>query len=862
MPVRDLTILFQIIDKASNILDPILNKLDQVDGREIVASASVDADTSGADALEGALASLDSANQKVANSLEKVAGSEQKEGKAADEAGKKTKKSGDDAKYATGLYGQLQRTLDSTASKFEHLKDKLDPIKGKLLAIQAVLIGFGTAAVLSTAKTQSLVEELKGLKGEGYAAPLIEWANKGSALDYTSKSQRLTIATDLSDLDYNVEDTKKYGEEIEKFYFQKTGALKRYGIASAAELAKTLAAAEKSGNMESVRKLFSAGAVSEEKLSKEMDRLRVNYEKFAFATDEVVKKQALHNLMMKELQKTNQSFTGQAVTLEQKLDVLQGKFSGLLSGIGGKLEPVAEKAVDALIGIVDAIEAIPAHDEILTFLGAIIMVLTTLMTLAAGLAPVLVTLSSLSKLGAVTTLVGGLGGVATALGGIAAAGAAALVPLLPIIAVLAVIAGALYLVYTRTTILQDGFATLKDYVGRAQAVVQKLWSLVSGGLRGNKSDLKDLGDWITDFLDGLIPGWLSDLFSTAQSYYREAMKWFDKIMGWWNDFLKKVGEVYDKIKSILGLGGDSQEITPEMQQYGVTGTTEVNGQKAIKVAYRELPTSQWGTDIEKQIREATGGKFRLVGKEYTDFAQEHPDLAKYLTGSGELSVTMDKVGNYGIPDSALPSEGGALPLPNVDLPDVGGAVQEAGDTYVENSAKTYNEVKEKTGSESVAALASYDPLGFYIDLGKKGLNYLGLGEDEEKLPAGAVGATVDSSGAMIVHEDEELVPARITSGAGKLASLLGAALDFMSGRSDIEREISEKMIQQQEISSSTSQGGVVIQSMPITINPVINLSVAQAMDLRNLDISKLIDWSRLSYEIEKVVKNTFRTQEG
>lgn len=54
----------------------------------------------------------------------------------------------------------------------------------------------------------------------------------------------------------------------------------------------------------------------------------------------------------------------------------------------------------------------------------------------------------------------------------------------------------------------------------------------------------------------------------------------------------------------------------------------------------------------------------------------------------------------------------------------------------------------------------------------------------------------------------------------------------------------------------------VIQSMPITINPTINLSVAQAMDLKNLDISKLIDWSRLSYEIEKVVKTTFRTQEG
>jgi hypothetical protein len=46
------------------------------------------------------------------------------------------------------------------------------------------------------------------------------------------------------------------------------------------------------------------------------------------------------------------------------------------------------------------------------------------------------------------------------------------------------------------------------------------------------------------------------LFAQAQSIYREALKWFDKIMGWWNSFLKKVGEVYDKIKAMLGLGGN------------------------------------------------------------------------------------------------------------------------------------------------------------------------------------------------------------------------------------------------------------------------------------------------------------------
>lgn len=853
MPVRDLTVLFQIMDKVSGVLDPILNKLDALDGRQVVASADMDTSgaVAGASALESSLDSLQGANEKVAGSLEKVAGAEQKEGKAAEDGGKKTKKSGDEAKYAAGLYGQLQRTLDTTAQKFDHLKDKIDPIRGKLLAVQATLIGMATVAVYSTAKTQSLVEELKGLKGEGFAAPLIEWANKGSDLDYTSKSQRLTIATDLSDLDYNVADTKKYGEEIEKFYFQKTGALKRYGIASAAELAKTMAAAEKSGNLESVKRLFSSGAVSEEKLGKEMTRLRVNYEKFAFATDEVVKKQAMHNLMMKELQKTNQSFTGQAVTLEQKLDVLQGKFSGLLSGIGGKLEPVAEKVADALISIIDGIEAIPAHDEILTFLGALIVVLTSLMTLAAGLAPVFVTLSSLSKLGAVTTLVGGLGGVSAALGGIAAAGAAALAPLLPVIAVLAVIAGALYLVYTRTTILQDGFATLKDYMGRAMSAAQKLWSLVSGGLRGNKSDLKEIGDWIKDFLDGLIPGWMSDLFGTAQSYYREAMKWFDRIMGWWNSFLKKVTDVYDKVKSILGLGAEDKE--------GVESPIQPGGE-TVPAGYSrtfKTPDNKWVTEgwARQNIPEEQWPQLKDSGWFNGRDIRSYMDKGRLL-GTAEET---DQEGKY------APSEIAKRATESIEeVADAGvAAVQESGQTYVDNSAKTYQEQIDNGASYTQAAHAAYDPLGFYTDLGKKGLNYLGLGGDEEKLPAGAVGATVDQSGAMIVHEKEELVPARITSGAGKLAGLLGAALDFMAGKSDIEKEISERMIQQQEISSSTSQmGGVVIQSMPITINPIVNLSVAQAMDISRLDVTKLIDWSRVSYELEKVVKATFRTQEG
>jgi len=63
---------------------------------------------------------------------------------------------------------------------------------------------------------------------------------------------------------------------------------------------------------------------------------------------------------MKELAKTNQSFTGQTTTLEQKLDVLSSKWGSLIGGIGDKLEPVAKMVVDGLIKIIDTIEAIPA----------------------------------------------------------------------------------------------------------------------------------------------------------------------------------------------------------------------------------------------------------------------------------------------------------------------------------------------------------------------------------------------------------------------------------------------------------------------------------------------------------------------
>jgi len=211
MPIRDLTVLFQIVDKVSSVLNPILDKVDSVDGSEIEIGINMDPGQAAAQAsaFQSSLDALEGAGEKLTTALEKATNAEDKEGKAAEESGKKTKGAGEAAKQTGGHFQHLKQSVDSASERLHNIKSHLDGVKTKLLAVQAVMTGIAAVAIMSTAKTESLVEELKGVKGEAFAAPLIEWANQGSDLDWSGKKQRLTIATDLSDLGYNTDDIKK-----------------------------------------------------------------------------------------------------------------------------------------------------------------------------------------------------------------------------------------------------------------------------------------------------------------------------------------------------------------------------------------------------------------------------------------------------------------------------------------------------------------------------------------------------------------------------------------------------------------------------------------------------------------------------
>ena len=490
MPVRDLTVVLSIIDRGSKILDAILQKKAQLEGKEINVKASVDGDTSGADALEGSLDQLDGTAAKVKGTLDKTTESEKKEAQAAKEAGQETKGAGDAAKYSDNLFGRFHQTLDTASSKLSGLKQSLDPIKTKLLALSAVVVGFGTMAVFSSAKVESMIDELDRLHGLDFSKQIQQWAELGSGQAWSGKSQRLAISLDLADLNMDSSDIQKFGTEIEKFYFSKMSSMKRLGVGSAEELTKAISTAAKGGRTEEIRRVMESGTITDSKMNNEMTRLRANYEKFAFATDDVVKQQALLNLVMKELTKTNAGFTGKAETLDQKLALLYNKFNKLTEGIGQKLEPSVKVLVDGLGALIDAFEAVPGHDEILILIGVIILAFSGLVSWVMILAPLLHLLSlamgSAGLAGAVggiipmlTGLIGILGGVAGALGGVAVAAAGALLPFLPIIVAVALIAGALYLLYTRTTVLQDSWAGLTSIATKVSLSSKRSspWSL-------------------------------------------------------------------------------------------------------------------------------------------------------------------------------------------------------------------------------------------------------------------------------------------------------------------------------------------------------------------------------------------------
>ena len=899
MPVRSLEVILSLLDRISQPLDLILKKIAQVDGREVVATAEISADAGGADELTSALEGVDSAGQKTEKTLDKTTEALKKEGKEADDAGKKTEDLGQKTKVTDSIFSRLHATLDTASTKLQGLKSALQPIKQELQVLSAVIVGFGTYAVYSAAKVEGMIDELDRLHGKDFSKDIQNWAEQPGIPG--RKSEKLAIALDLSDLKMDSPDIKKFGTEIEKFYHTKFSSMKRLGVSSAEDLAQQIAKAAKGGRTEELRRVLTSGAITDTKMNAEMERLRANYEKFAFASEDVVKQQALLNLTMKELHKTNMAYDANSQTLAEKIENLQNKFAGLTEGIGNKLEPIFKAGVDAISGFIDMVEAVPGHDEILIFLGTLVVALGLLVSAVMMLAPPLIVAASLmgslaaagGVAGVIASITAAIGVLITALGGAAVAAGAALLPF----AVVAVVAAGLYLLYTRTTVLQDSWAKLTSIGSRVVAIFQKVFSTLGGALKGNKADLQTIGDWVRNFLDGLIPGWLSDIFAAAGGYFRKAMEWFDQIMKWWNHFLKTLGKVYDAIKGILGIGTpgtpEAKPKSPEQKAVEAAGLSEWNsglgsyGRDAgiptvnadffhlqnfsirnktsgpgkieadimakyglkpgeavrvgDKLGQRQKDGSYNSVELSpKDMKNLTAAEDKLV-KEEQNIANHY----KYTVKTSVIKQIDEKIGkdlDNLITDNQ--SQEGPIAAQNVNADGLPDPLKKG---YQEGIHQT--DVKLKSGPDGAMQVGPFDLM---YNMAKGAI----WGNDSQKKPQAAIGATINEGGQIEVHDKEEVIPAKITSGVGKLGSLLSDALAWRDG----------------ERAPQVAPGGNTPQAAseqapgeqpPLTVNLAVenHFHVNNAVDLKNLDVTKLIDWNRAGYEIEKIQKR-FRAQQG
>jgi hypothetical protein len=907
MPVRDLSVIFRVLDYGSRLLNPILETLDDIGTRDV--TIGVGADTGGAASsiqdTAQAVTDMGAVGEKAAAKMQQASEAATKEAKAEKEVASSTRE-------VTGLYGKLVNVLETVKGKSDELKESLKKSWKEILAIQGSIMGFGTAAIASAAASEELTESLINIKGgEGAAAPLIEWAAAAKDVTYSSNGTRLAIASTLSMLHLSDKETMKMGEGIEKYFTSRTASLKLLGVSSSKELAGDIERAIQTGDTSRLSKLFDSGTFSASKLDREIFKLRTTSEKWAFATEEAVKAQATANLVQQALNRSTKDFKYEATTLDAKWERFWNTFNKFASKVGKILIPIVGQVVDIGTAFLNLATSIPGADIILAVvvalaaligglaaaglaLGSVAGAFLSLITLGSTIGPVLTGIGLAGKASAVGSAAAALatqaqaaataeqtamasGAMAAEAGLIAedaalaaSAGAAAvgegalaageasvaaasvpatgglmamaagvwtlMAPLLPIIAILAAVTAAIYLLYTKTNLFQtvwaaitgqpftkagEGVIDVIDLVVRLKSILGVLWDLFNktsssmlAKILGGKITLNELKMWVRDFLDTLIPGWLGDIFKQAGEYYQEVRRWLDWVMKWLGGALEKVTGVYDAVKKTLGLGGERPEAgTPEAKEYnskaeqwiqdtsrdrGDAGERRVGPLAAHKATIPEdvymisnavnpqtgRPTYAWKSNILEadldKYKEATltisdvqQQRANELFKEYQNGAnpQRQQEVKESLDESIENeNPFVDKEMTNAIPNAPVNIRT-KQPEEVKNSADVQGGLQVIGE-YVWNAGA--NAIKG--GKPQEESEGTQEPAGNF----GPGSGW-GLGSEQKppEVQKAAGGAEVNTEGLIHAHEKEEILPAKITKGVGRVGNILERVIQFI-----------------------------------------------------------------------------------
>lgn len=806
MAIRDLTILLKAWDTASEVLERVTGLADDLDNRAI--EGSVDLQDNATQALEKLDQSLGQAQNRmgqVTDAFSQVAASSSTAGWSFSSTGAKLESVSDVAEKGASALSRLGGMSITAAKGMVNLSDALSPVKAHIAVIQASMMSLGTIALYTAKQNQDLHDGLIKIMGVDASESILSWAEAGNQIWHTSETARLAIANELAYMGVAEGKIAEMGETIELYYEKNDALLKTKGIGSAEALAKKIAEGMATGSGEELKRILGENAFTADELSKEMDRLRYSNVKYAYATEEVVKKQALQNIITKKLQKDIEGFTAEATSFDDQMGLLSNNMHKFFESIGKVLIPYATKALSVVNSIIGVLMQIPGIEVFAVLAGGAVLLTSTLLAavlalgmVAGGFLQLMEAIAILKQLSIVVKLVTAAQWLWNA--------AMAANPIGIVIIALAALAGLVYLIYKRTDLFQRAWKALSGIdtsgltafidvllfgLGTAVKSALELWGILTkaGGKLGAKMGISGMPSWaeallgvlgpqfiivkgIYDilkalwpkfvyWLGSLIPNWIKVVWTAVGDFW-EWLK--DK----WGDLLAMPENIAQAIKKAMpGLGGQEakegaaldEEIIKAAQKEGLPNPTDE--QKRWLIAYgRKYGLGETGPEIEAGF----GGK---IGTEL--------GLTSYQT-----KAAVEAAKYYGNPQPAAVVQAASSATTPIQ------ALEEKKDETAED---VKNKVTEATGSETAGEIAggaveniNTSPLG----LTGEGLSFLsspvawGIG----KLGGSALnqleeGGQVLSDGPVYIHEDEEVNPAKVVKGGEtvleRLVGLLSGA---------------------------------------------------------------------------------------
>ena len=812
MAIRDLTILLKAWDSATEVLERVTGMADDLDQR--VVEGSVDLQDNASKALgqiDQTLYAVGGRMDKVTASFDQVAGSTSAAGWSFSATSGKMQAASNVAERGSSILSRLNNVTISTARGMSNLSDALEPVQVHIAAIQAAMMGLGTVALYTAKKNEELHENLVRIMGTDASGTILSWAEAGNEIWHTSETARLAIANELAYMGVAEDKIAEMGEAIELYYEKNDALLKSKGVAGSEDLAKKIAEGIATGSGEELKRILGDSAFSADELTKEMDRLRYSNIKYAYATEEVVKKQALQNIITKKLQKDIEGFTAEATSFDDQMGLLANNMNKFFESIGKVLIPYATKALSVVNSIIGVLMQIPGIEVFAVLAGGAVLLTSTLLSLilvlgmaAGGFLSLLEAIQVIKQLTVVTKLIT----AAQWLWNIALSAN----PIGIVIIAAAALAAAIYLIYKRTDLFQRAWKALSGMdmsglsgfidiilVGLGSAVnsALMLWGILSRAsgklnsklglnlsmpgwvdallmilgpqylvVKGVYDILKALWPKFVYWLGSLIPNWLKTVFGAISDFW-------DWLKDKWGDLLAMPENIAQAIKKAMpGLGGqeakegealDEEIIKAAQKVGGLSNPTEEERNWLISYG-RKYGLGETGPEIEAGFG----------GKTLTDF----PHISSH-----HAKAAVEAAAYYGNPQPAAVVQAASsvtTPIP---------ALEDAKDDMAKDVQTT---VTDATGSETAGEVAgkaveniNTSPLGLLGEGLSAGTNPFawGLG----KLGGAALqqldeGGQVLSDGPVYIHEDEEVNPAKVVRGGETvLEKLTGLLNNVWSG---------------------------------------------------------------------------------